>query len=700
MLTTFADLCELSRNRPTGDEESVGEHVHSPREYFHTYLQSLDVSQDNLPESFRVRLSRALRHDGVDDLEPGPRLEKAVYRIFLAQQRAADHVPVVAALLERWLTHPEGLTGPARDEIGEVIDRLVIATQLRYPAVGNLTRSVRFRLFEEPLIEQAREAAYARVRHELDYLRAHTTADDRAERIEAMAALTQPMIRLLGESIIADSHGPQPLLEVATRRYYKVRALEDVRSFLRDGRQFVTGSFDLLGSRLHVVSTVAEFDDLPRAAESASALAREVEDPTNLVVDLYVTWVDAPDDTDEVAQTLHGLLADVPLLNEGRRVTVTVFDAGAERVRQVTLRPSGEGLREDRVIRDMHPLTGQRLDLWRLKNFDGTRLPAAENTYLFHCVAKDNPADVRLVALAEVLDVEPLHDASGRIRAFPAVERALAACLDSIRRDQAQRRGERLEANRSSCTSGPPWSCSSDDLLGFARSAVPLTVGAGLEEVMLLGRLKEHPGQEPRDVALTFTNRPGFGVEVSVAEPPTEPVPPLDDYAEKVRRSRARGTTYPYELVPHLTRSGGTFTEYDLDASGLLVPVERPPGRNTAGIVAGVVSTPTDRYPEGMTRVALFGDPTKALGSVAEPECSLVMAAVDLAEQMRGPRRVVRVVLGREDLDGQRHREHGLGRPSAASARSRSPRTVARSTSSWPASTSAPSRTGTPRPPC
>ena len=46
---------------------------------------------------------------------------------------------------------------------------------------------------------------------------------------------------------------------------------------------------------------------------------------------------------------------------------------------------------EDRTIRDMHPLTGQRLDLWRLKNFDGTRLPAADGTYLFHVVAKDNP---------------------------------------------------------------------------------------------------------------------------------------------------------------------------------------------------------------------------------------------------------------------------------------------------------------------
>src|SRR3712207_9343033 len=34
-----------------------------------------------------------------------------------------------------------------------------------------------------------------------------------------------------------------------------------------------------------------------------------------------------------------------------------------------------------------------------------------------------------------------------------------------------------------------------------------------------------------------------------------------------------------------------------------------------------------------MTRVALFGDPTKALGTVAEPECARVVAALDLAEE-------------------------------------------------------------------
>jgi len=104
-----------------------------------------------------------------------------------------------------------------------------------------------------------------------------------------------------------------------------------------------------------------------------------------------------------------------------------------------------------------------------------------------------------------------------------------------------------------------------------------------------------------------------------------------------VRRSRARGTVYPYEIVPMLTGRGGSFIEHDLDEAGRLVPVDRPRGRNSAGIVAGLVSTPSARYPEGMVRVALFGDPTKSLGSVAEAECARIIAALDLAEKMAVP---------------------------------------------------------------
>jgi acetyl/propionyl-CoA carboxylase alpha subunit/acetyl-CoA carboxylase carboxyltransferase component len=640
LLTTFADFADLSRNRPSGEEESADEQVHSPREYFHTYLQSLDVEQENLPESFRDRLLRAVRHHEVSDLERSPELEDAVYRVFLAQQRGNDHVPVVAALLESWLTHIDDVADTDRHRVGEVIDRLVSATQLRYPSLGNLSRSLRFQLFEQPLIAEARALAYQGLQERLTQLEADPDGSSRAEHIEAMVNLTEPVVPQLGTRLMADSHRPEPLLEVLTRRYYKVRTLEHIEQFMRDGRQFVTGDFDLRGSRLHLIAAVTDLEGLSGTVESVAALARDVPEPANLVTDLYVSWPDAPEDTDQVADTLSELLSGVEPVSGGRRVTVTVFSGTGDTVQQVTLRPSeeGSGLSEDRVIRDMHPLTGQRLDLWRLKNFDGTRLPSPSDTYLFHIVAKDNPSDERIAALAEVRDVTPLRDSSGKVVAFPAVERALTACLDGIRRQMASRRGgDRLDANRVFMHIWPTIEVSLDDLDRFARTTAPLTVGAGLEEIMLLGQLAGEPGKAPEEVALRFSYTPGRGVRVSASEPPTEPLEPLNAYTQKVQRSRARGTVYPYELVSQVAGPRGTFAEYDLDENSVLVPVDREPGKNKAGIVAGVVSTPTERYPEGMKRVALFGDPTKALGSVSEPECAIVNGALDLAEQLQVP---------------------------------------------------------------
>jgi acetyl-CoA carboxylase carboxyltransferase component len=109
---------------------------------------------------------------------------------------------------------------------------------------------------------------------------------------------------------------------------------------------------------------------------------------------------------------------------------------------------------------------------------------------------------------------------------------------------------------------------------------------------------------------------------------------------------RQRGLIYPYEIIKMLTPARkhtraefppGDFVEHDLDSAGRLVPVDRPYGRNKANVIAGVIRNFTAKYPEGMTRVLLLGDPSKDLGALAEPECRRIMAALDLAQEMGVP---------------------------------------------------------------
>ncbi|MEJ7892450.1 MAG: biotin carboxylase N-terminal domain-containing protein [Solirubrobacteraceae bacterium] len=642
ILTLFADLAELSRNWPATEreelEEDDGERVRSPREHFRTYLHSLDVEREGLPETFRARILRALRRFGVDDLERGPELEleEAVYRIFLAHQRAPSQVPAVMALLDRRLQHATELPAPLREELHVTLDRLIVAAQLRHPAVGELARSVRFGVFDQPVIEAAREGVLAAAREQLDHLAAHPDARDREERIEALVASTQPLVRLLAERIGArENH--EPLLELLTRRYYKVVDLEDVQTLDRDGRRLLTAHFTTDDRRVRVIATLAEASDLASAASAAAALAADDPSPET-VVDLYLAYSDPPPETDALADELLAAVAAAGLPPEVGRVTVAVSGRAGADVHYFTFRSDSGGFQEERVTRELHPMVARRLQLWRLSEFELERMPAVEGVHLFQCTARENPSDERLVALAEVRDFTPVRDASGVITALPEPERVLAACLDSIRRVQAQRPAKRrLHGNQVLLYVWPPIKEPLDELRSFTRTLAPITTGLGLESVSIEASIPAPPDDALRRMVLGFSYQPGTGVTLSVAEPPAEPLAPLDEYAQNVLRARRRGTVYPYELVPLLTRSEGTFTEYDLDEDGELAPVDRPFGGNSAGIVVGVVRTITDRYPEGMVRVVLLGDPTKALGAIAEPESDRIVRALDLAEEMQAP---------------------------------------------------------------
>ena len=155
LLGVFADLAELSRNRPAGEDAGSDTHVHSAREFFHTYLQSLDVERAGLPASFQARLTKALRNYGVADLERSAELESAVFRIFLALQRASADVTVVTTVLRSWLREspPEEAL---RESAGLALERLVAATQVRFPVVADLARGVAVAWCAQPLLRRTR----------------------------------------------------------------------------------------------------------------------------------------------------------------------------------------------------------------------------------------------------------------------------------------------------------------------------------------------------------------------------------------------------------------------------------------------------------------------------------------------------------------------------------------------------------------
>ncbi len=640
LLSVFADLSELSRNRPGNDlDAEPGELVHSPREYFHSYLQSLDVERAGVTDGFQARLKRMLGHYGVAGLDPTPELETAVFRIFLAQQRMTSAAGIVAALLRQWLTSAPPAE-PLREHAGLTLEHLIEATQVRFPAVSDLARGVVFRWFAQPLLRRNRATVYAAVRKDLRYLDRNPAASDRAERIQAMVGTSEPLVRLLGQRIGRRvDHGP--LLEVLTRRYYGNRRLIDVMARDVAGCCFVTANYAGTSGVTLVAATAARMAaSLPDAIAAVAELASHSPDG-GLVADLYLTWAEQPD-ANALAERIEKLLAASALpaaMDQITRITLTVTGTGGTGMQHhFTFRPDGAGLAEDRLIRGLHPQVAERLQLDRLREFELTRLPSAdEEIYLFKAVAKTNQADERLIALGQIRDLTPLREADGRLVALPELENVLAGCLDAIRIVQAQRPQQRRFArNRVMMYVWPASEFTVAELAPLAHRIRPSASGSGVEEVQFVARLRGATGV-PTEMAVRVSDDARGRVQIDVGPPPTAPLLPLDDYQQKLMRATRRGNAYPYQLTDLLAGPDGRFAEHDLDASGALAPVDRPKGMNSAGIVAGVVSTPTKKHPGGVTRVLLLGDPTKSLGALSEPECARVIAAIDLAERMAVP---------------------------------------------------------------
>ena len=88
------------------------------------------------------------------------------------------------------------------------------------------------------------------------------------------------------------------MLEALTRRYYRIRSLEDFESTTIDGRPFVKAAYDDEGKRVIVVTTFALYADFATAAATMSQFMSRFSAEHDIVADFY-TWRSEPLSEDE-----------------------------------------------------------------------------------------------------------------------------------------------------------------------------------------------------------------------------------------------------------------------------------------------------------------------------------------------------------------------------------------------------------------
>jgi acetyl/propionyl-CoA carboxylase alpha subunit/acetyl-CoA carboxylase carboxyltransferase component len=652
ILNVFVDICSLFQREPEVNHRASGEEP-SAEAYLFSYLRMLETRGERLPSAFVSALRRAVAHYGVQSLDRSPELEESLFWIYKSHERVEQQIAPVVGLLERRLQSVQAVAPQAAEPFRTLLDRMVAMTNGLFPAVSDLVREVRYRYFDQPLFEQARKQVYEQVEQNLAYLTANPAAADRRERVRALVECPQPLVGLLSSKFAAADHAMHKLmLEAITWRYYRIRTLERFRSLTVDGQCYTTAEYDHEGKRIHVFTAHAEYSRLSEAMRATFPLIAEVSADHDIVIDFYAWHSGLMGDPESTERDVREVLNQAGFPRSIRRIVVEVagpvYAHGAGGMQHFTYRIRGNAYEEEKLFRGLHPMMGKRLHLWRLGNFNIERLPSVEDVYLIHAIARDNPKDERLFVSAEVRDLTPVRDEKGRIVQLPHLERMLTEAIAGIRLFQSRRPvNQRLHWNRIFLYVWPPFNLDRDESRDMVRRLAPAIEGLGLEQVVVRALIPNPATGELRDMVVRISNPAGSGMLITFRPADKlQPIKPLAEYEQKVVRMRQRGLIYPYEIIrmltpaPQHTRAEfppGDFVEHDLNGEGCLVPVGRPYGQNKANIVVGIIRNFTARYPKGMTRVILLGDPSRDLGALAEPECRRIIAALDLAQKMEAP---------------------------------------------------------------
>ena len=649
LLDIYGELGALYRPQTEAelDESAPTEHT---QEFLLSFLQWLDPDLAGLPEGYRERLERALARYGVDGLERTPALESALMWLFRSFARLTELSPVVIAILERRLTHRRELAGRADVAMRARLDRLAAATQGRQQSIADLARDLKFHYFDEPPMEAAEAALIEEMAGHIAHLAADPEADDRAERIDRLVWCPVPLRALVLESwepedTDASNARRRVLLEVHVRRYYRICDFGEISFHEGNGAPFATTTYRHDDTDVLIVVGYLALESVPEWSQTVEPQLSSLAPDADVVVDI-VTWRSGEGgDITETAAEVTELAQRCSFGRPLRRLDVSVSPRvgsteSRSRSQHVTLMGQPDGsLVEDPLYRNLHPMLAERLELWRLSNFDLVRRPSPEDVYVFDGVAKTNPRDHRLFAVGEVRDLMSAPDPVTGELTYPRLERIGLLAFASMRSELARYAPrDRPVANRLVLDIRAPWTLSVDETERLAHRFAPMAGRVGLEKVVLKVRLRDDEAPNGTHNAVLHIEQAGHRTLVREDRSGNEPVRPLSTYQQKILTAARFGSPYPHEIIRLFTerpRSGekppDSFQELELDADDRLVPVHREPGTNSAHLVVGIMTNHTAVVPEGIRRVCILSDPTQGLGNLAEPECRRVNAALSHA---------------------------------------------------------------------
>ena len=400
--------------------------MHSPKEHFHTYLQSLDADRaglpDELPRQAGPRAAALRRHrlraHAASSRRPSsassspssapPRRSRSPPRSFSAGSAS----PRPTAARRR---------GPGRCSTGSSSPPSCASpSSATSPAVsasaGSTSRSS----------TQNGQSVLAGVSDRLAALRrgrAAGTRPDHAHRgVDELASIPEQIVRFLAERLHASPGAAcrehEPMLEVLIKRHYREHELHGPHTFVAGGRPFAVADYTLDDRPTHLTSTIGAVAELDSGQRPRHGRRQPTSGPGGGPPlrrrPLPPLAGGAASRPTRRATALAGLPAGAcPSPTDVRRVAVATTPAGDRPISYFTFRPSEGAPRRGPPRARRAPDGRSPAQPLAPHGFDVTRLEAPEDVLLYECVARDNPEDRRLVALAQVRQLVVVRDEDG-----------------------------------------------------------------------------------------------------------------------------------------------------------------------------------------------------------------------------------------------------------------------------------------------